>query len=101
MSTHEAFNNHHYTKLIALFKALNTLLPDAIIINDCTSLINEVAIAENEQPLIMELFYIVIETVCKIDYVRHHNKETYISTPLLFVSRDDIEISLAIMLLLG
>lgn len=101
MSTHETFNKYHYRKLIALFKALNALLPDAIIINDCTTLINEVAIAEKEHPLVMELLYIMIETVCKIDYISNHSKQTAMNTPLLFVSRDDIEISLAIMLLLG
>jgi hypothetical protein len=92
-----SFHQYHYKRIMGFLEALNKTLPEAIVVNECSSLINEIAIEEKEHPEVMALLYAIIETVCKIDYVTHHNKSEYIKHPLLFVSREDIEMSLLLI----
>jgi hypothetical protein len=93
-----SFNEYHYKRIIGFLQALNKCLPDAIIMNTCSDIIDEEALQHNEHPLTMQLLNAIIETVCKIDYIINHNKSEHIvKHPLLFVSREDIEIGLELI----
>jgi hypothetical protein len=92
-----SFHQYHYKRIMGFLEALNKTLPEAIVINECSSLINEIAIEEKEHPEVMALLYAIIETVCKIDYVTNHKPTIPVNMPLLFVSREDIEMSLILI----
>jgi hypothetical protein len=93
------FNEYQYIRTIAFLKALNKCLPDAILINNCTDIIEEEMLAHKEHPLKKELLNMIIETVCKIDYVKNYYKP-HIDIAVIVVSREDIEISVALFLFL-
>jgi predicted nucleotide-binding protein (sugar kinase/HSP70/actin superfamily) len=93
------FNEYHYIRTIAFLQALNKCLPDAILINKCTDIIEEAMQEHKENPLKKELLNMIIETVCKIDYVTNHYKPE-IDIALIVVSREDIEISAELLLFL-
>jgi hypothetical protein len=93
------FTNYHYKKLITFFTDLNKAMPHASIVNEYSAFMNMIAIRLKEEPLLMELLYAIIETICKYKYITPEDYKR-VMPPVLFVSRDDIKLSLTLLLIL-